>query len=128
MNHDTVDYVSRNLPPIVCNAVDNCCQTSTPSSAAISEILAQAIASIEASIVSDFQALFPKGARSLMHADSQRLKQLINDPETSNMNYCKVARVLGGTTILITLCHENTDELWVANLGDSCASKCITFH
>ena len=126
MNHDTVDFVFNHLPGMVCDALDSHCQTSIPSPAAISEILTQAIVSIEASILSDFQTLFPDGGEALLHADTRHLRTLINDSESAHANYAKVNRVVGGSTILITLFNEDTGELWMANLGDSCAGKCRT--
>lgn len=124
MNHHTVDYVVRRLPQLVRSSLDACCRTPSPlPPEAVSDILTRAITSLDQVIISDFQDLFPGGEGFVAHASPEQLRRLINDVEGTNNHYAKVARVLGGTTALVTLYNEGTGELWVANLGDCCAGS-----
>lgn len=124
MNHDTVDFVSRKLCEIVHKYLDTHCQASSAlSPAGVSDVLLSAIQSVEHAIMSDFLNLFPGGESFLIHASSAQLRQSINDVEGDETRHTKIARVLGGTTVLIALFNENIDGLWVASLGDSCAGS-----
>ncbi|KAI0342052.1 protein serine/threonine phosphatase 2C [Trametopsis cervina] len=122
MNHETVDYTVRKLPESLRQSLEALCRTRpTFSPDAISELLSMTMASVDQTLMSDFRNLFPGGDRFLKHASPEQLKQAINDVDDGGTFYTTIARMLGGTTALITLFHQNTDNLWVANLGDCCA-------
>lgn len=124
MNHDTVDYIVRKLPESLRMSLETHCTMRGPvSPEAISELLSRAITAIDHALMSDFIAQFPGGERALAGASQAQIKRMIHDEEGGGRRYTAVARVLGGTTALLTLLHEDTDSLWVANLGDSCAGK-----
>ncbi|KAI0686356.1 protein serine/threonine phosphatase 2C [Cytidiella melzeri] len=124
MNHDTVDYVARKLPEWVRQSLEAHCQSrSFLSPESVSELLSRTITSVDQTLLSDFKSLFPGGERSLARVNSAQLRQFINDAEGGGSCYAKTARVLGGTTALVTLFHQDTDRLWVANLGDCCAGS-----
>ncbi|KAI0758325.1 protein serine/threonine phosphatase 2C [Irpex lacteus] len=122
MNHDTVDYIVRKLPESLRMSLETHCTMRGPvSPEAISELLSRAITAIDHALMSDLMAQFPGGERALAGASQAQIKRMIHDEEGGGRRYTAVARVLGGTTALLTLLHEDTDSLWVANLGDSCA-------
>ena len=124
MNHETVDYVVRNLPESVRLSLEALYKLRRPvSPQAVSDLLSNAITSVDQAVTSDFMDLFPGGQRALAAASHSQMKRIINDVDGGARRYTAVARVLGGSTALLTLFQENTDSLWVANLGDSCAGK-----
>lgn len=126
LNHETVEYVARRLPESLRQSLEaHCDSRSSLSPQVVSELLSRTVTSVDRALMSAFEALFPDGERSLSGASSAQLQQFINDAEGEGSHYTTIARVLGGTTVLITLFHENTDELWVVNLGDCCAGATL---
>lgn len=96
---------------------------SLPPPERISELLSQAIVHVDNSITSDFLSLFPQEG-SQMPPDV--MKAYINDMPAGGARHVRVSRMLGGTTALLTLLHEASGNLWIANLGDCCAGLCVT--
>ena len=88
----------------------------------ISEILSRAIVDVDTAITSDFLSLFPPGGPNVR---SDVMKAYINDASSGGARHIRVSRMLGGTTALLTLFHEASSNLWVANLGDCCAGLCV---
>ncbi len=124
MNHETVDYVAKHLPYMVRNDLHTRLHaTATVSPSSVSEVLSQAIIKVDDSIKAEFLGLFPHGETALRNANSEAIGRFVNDGLTGGNRYSRVARVLGGSTVLLTLLRKGTGDLWVANLGDCCAGK-----
>lgn len=127
VNHDTVDYAAERLPSLVRTPLETVLQQAYPASPRperISEILSQAIVSVDAVITSEFLSMFPREGMSVR---SDVMKTYINDASSGGARHVRVSRMLGGTTALLTLFHEASGNLWVANLGDCCAGLCVIY-
>ncbi|KAJ3556168.1 hypothetical protein NM688_g2169 [Phlebia brevispora] len=122
LNHATVDFATHTLPSVVQGNLRSVLKVrAEPHPSVISRMLSDAITSVDNAIITDFLQIFPDGeifVRSIDHATARRF---INGPGTSEYRYTCASRVLGGSTVLLTLYEETSGQLWVANLGDSCA-------
>ena len=122
VNHATVDFAAQTLP----NAVGKSLQSAAMNTAdlhhdVVSRLLSDTIASVDKTITSEFLRIFQGGESSLRSLDSATASSFINDHATDGSRFTCASRMLGGSTVLLTLFDEKTGRLWIANLGDSCA-------
>lgn len=128
VTHDTVDYVRERLPPLIRMYLDTTLQQAFPALPApeqISKVLSLAIAEVDAAITSDFLSMFSEAKVDIATTRPDVMKAFLRDSSASGAHYVRAARMLGGTTVLLTLFEETTSNLWVANLGDCCAGLCV---
>lgn len=89
----------------------------------ISDLLTKTIEDFDKSILDDLLALLPKNFEEL---DDDLLKRIVNDQELGGKVYNACIRCMRGSTAILTLIDPGKKNLWVANLGDSQASKYLT--
>ncbi|KAF7793792.1 hypothetical protein EIP86_004913 [Pleurotus ostreatoroseus] len=122
LNHATVDFAVQTLPGLVQRNLRSLLSAGArPHPDAISRILSDAISSVDTAITTDFLRIFPDGEMFVRNIDHEMARRFLDGPGTSDYRFTCASRVLGGSTVLLTLFDESTGELWVANLGDSCA-------
>jgi pyruvate dehydrogenase phosphatase len=126
--HDTVDHVFHTLPNIINLALTSALEKSTAntlSPAAISDILADSIHSVDNTLTEDLLRLFPNPAFIAQLSDDE-ISATINDIESGGANMGIIARCMRGSTILVSLVDPPGSNLWVASLGDSQAGDLST--
>ncbi|KAK7437947.1 hypothetical protein VKT23_018382 [Stygiomarasmius scandens] len=128
LGHELVDYTASNLPVLIQSALESHLSSSKSdlqrNSEEISSLLKQCIVSFDESILGDLASFFPH-ARSGGISDED-IKEIVNNVSGStscvsgstSTNYARILRSLQGATALIVLINPESDELWVANLGD----------
>jgi len=136
LGHELVDYTALNLPVLIQSALESHLSSSKSdlqhNSEEISSLLKQCIVSFDESILGDLASFFPR-AHSGGISDED-IKEIVNNVSMSgptsgasgstSTNYAKILRSLQGATALIVLINPESDELWVANLGDCQAGEC----
>ncbi|ESK82281.1 phophatase 2c family protein [Moniliophthora roreri MCA 2997] len=114
--NETVDYAYQVLPS---KLKDRLCATlnnePSPSPESISTLLSSTITDFDNSIETDLRTLFPS-PEHLEGLTDEEIQKLVND---GGPNYTKVARCMRGTTVVIALLSPNSEDIWVATLGDS---------
>ena len=95
--------------------------TSEPQHSAVSRAISEAVVAVDTAITSEFLRMFPRGEKSVRQMDKATAGAFINDISSGGYRHTCASRILGGSTLLVTLLEEGTGRLWVANLGDSAA-------
>jgi pyruvate dehydrogenase phosphatase len=125
--HDTVDHVLQTLPSAICRSLRSALMNARGlrlSTGNVEQALADAIASVDHSITSEFVDIFPRDLGQLSKMSDGLIHRIVNDKAAGARNFLKASRCIQGTTILLSLVDPQRRNLWVANLGDSRAGIC----
>ncbi|KAG7446428.1 protein serine/threonine phosphatase 2C [Guyanagaster necrorhizus] len=115
---ETADYAVQMLPSIVKQHIqgflDNHIDYSPTS---ISDVLVNAISSLDNAIAHDLLEIFPD-PQALGRLSDAAIRDIINDSDRGSQNIAKVLHCMRGTTVLVSLVDPAKTHLWVASLGD----------
>ena len=119
-NHDTVDYITQHLPPMIRQSLWLAITSPSRhfSHEVVSSILSDAIINLDNSITSNFVSLFPRDLRRLGNMTDSQIKYVLRSGSSGEPNSIKAARCVQGSTVLISLTDPRKRNLWIANLGD----------
>jgi pyruvate dehydrogenase phosphatase len=84
----------------------------------VSDILANAITSLDDTIARDVFDMLPGGMANLANISDAEIRRVINDQHAGGRNYDKARLCMYGTTALVSLVDPEQENLWVANVGD----------
>lgn len=92
----------------------------------ISNVLSDAIATIDDTITNNFLRLFPVDKDEFSRLSNADIAKIITKSHSGSGTPTvdeDVLRCMQGATVLLTLTAPNGRDLWIANLGDSRASE-----
>ncbi|KAG6853369.1 hypothetical protein C0991_004928 [Blastosporella zonata] len=116
--HETVDYTLNALPAFVQGGLEKLINSEkTLSVDDVSQLLVDAISSVDDKITKDVLELFPD-VTSFTDLSDDAIRAIINDKDLGGKNATVIARCMRGTTVLVSLLDPGRSNLWVASLGD----------
>jgi len=113
--HAAADFAVSMLPKMIADRLTN----SSRSTDDISRVLSESIRALDKEIEDGVTGLFANDVDALA-----RLPQGAID-DTVRRNHEKILLGMTGTTALVALIDEKTENLWIANLGDCQAGMCL---
>ncbi|KAK0461419.1 protein serine threonine phosphatase 2C [Desarmillaria tabescens] len=115
---ETADYAVEMLPSLVKQHIQNFLDNHTDySSTSISDVMVNAISSLDNAIARDLLEIFPD-PHALDSLSDVAVRDVINGSDRGGQNITKVLRCMRGTTVLVSLVDPTKTHLWVASLGD----------
>ncbi|PBK73781.1 protein serine threonine phosphatase 2C [Armillaria solidipes] len=115
---ETADYAVEMLPSIMKQHIQDFLDNHKDySSASISDVMVNAISSLDNTIAHDLLEIFPD-PQALDSLSDAAIKDIINDSDRGGQNINKVLHCMRGTTVLVSLVDPTRTHLWVASLGD----------
>ncbi|KAK0241941.1 protein serine threonine phosphatase 2C [Armillaria nabsnona] len=115
---ETADYAVEMLPSIMKQHIQGFLDNHNDhSSASISDVMVNAISSLDNAITHDLLEIFPD-PQALDSLSDAAIKDIINDSNRGGQNINKVLHCMRGTTVLVSLVDPTKTHLWVASLGD----------
>lgn len=130
MNDETAQHVVQTLPLIIKNSLESQLHSSKQHPLPpgfVSDLLSTAVTNFDDSMISEMTQLFPGGRLFVPGISEDVMKARVNDRSGEGRYYQKIARALGGCTALLALTNPKEEDLWLANLGDSCAGVQVSF-
>ncbi|KAH6914487.1 protein serine threonine phosphatase 2C [Coprinopsis sp. MPI-PUGE-AT-0042] len=109
--HETVDYTSKHLPPLVKRNLGQCLKEKRPP-LDIGDVLRRSITEFDNGLTSALMNLFP--GNSIETLSDSEVDRITHHPD----NLPIVMRCMNGTTALVSLTNPGKTDLWVASLGD----------
>ncbi|KAK0195261.1 protein serine threonine phosphatase 2C [Armillaria mellea] len=114
---ETADYAVQMLPPIIKQHIQGFLGNhSDYSSASISDVMVNAISSLDNTIAHDLLEIFPD-PRVLDSLSDAAIKDIINDSDRGGQNIQKVLHCMRGTTVLVSLVDPYQDKPLGCKLG-----------
>lgn len=115
---ETADYAVEMLPSIMKQHIQGFLDNHKDyNSASISDVMVNAISSLDNAIAHDLLEIFPD-PQALDSLSDAAIKDIINDSDRGGQNINKVLHCMRGTTVLVSLVDPTRTHLWVASLGD----------
>ncbi|KAG6857253.1 hypothetical protein H0H87_007086 [Tephrocybe sp. NHM501043] len=116
--HETADHTIKTLPPLVLKRLKLLLNSKEePSVDDVSQLLVDAISSVDDTITKEILGLFPD-VDSFATLSDDAIRAIINDKDSGGKNASMISRCLRGTTVLVSLVDPGRTNLWVASLGD----------
>ncbi len=124
---ETADYAVEMLPSMMKQHIQGFLDNHKDySSASISDVVVNAISSLDNAIAHDLLEIFPD-PQALDGLSDAAIKDIINDSDRGGQNINKVLHCMRGTTVLVSLVDPTKTHLWVASLGDCQAGMLLFF-
>ncbi|KAG6915392.1 hypothetical protein DXG01_011711 [Tephrocybe rancida] len=115
--HQTVDHTLNTLPSLIRTDLQELVSEMEPSVDAVSQLLMDAITSVDDKISKDVLELFPD-VNAFVNLSDDVVCAIINDQKSGGKNASVISRCMAGTTVLVSLVDPSLTNLWVASLGD----------